>query len=84
MVKTCKAILDNGQPCPNLVEGTQDYCPYHLAQQTTTSKKAIGCGGIILGALATLATILAIFGKIASLFQRKPPPKRKSKGRKRR
>jgi hypothetical protein len=79
--KTCKAILENGQPCPNLVEGNQDYCPYHLANQTTMPKKAIGCGGMILGALGTIGMI--VFG-VMRLLTAGQSKKRKSKGRKKR
>lgn len=79
--KTCKAILENGRPCPNSVEDGQDYCPYHLAQQTTTPKKVVGYGGIILGALGTIG--MMIFG-ILKLLAGSPPPKGKSKGRKKR
>lgn len=79
--RTCKTILENGQPCPNLVEGDQDYCPYHLAQQTTIPKKALKYGSIILGALGTIGTI--VFG-VRKLLAGSPPTKGKSKGRKKR
>ena len=37
-MKSCKAELSDGKPCPNQADEDQEYCPYHLAEQDKKMK----------------------------------------------
>lgn len=59
-MKSCKAKLPDGKPCPNQVDEGQDYCPFHLANQITLPKK------ILLVALSVLGPLVIIKDKVGS------------------
>jgi hypothetical protein len=53
-MNSCKAKLPDGQPCPNQVDEGQDYCPFHLANQITLSKKLLSFALPVLGVVAAV------------------------------
>ncbi|MCL4300881.1 MAG: hypothetical protein KJ077_34410 [Anaerolineae bacterium] len=61
--KTCKALLKNGQPCPNQVDEGQDFCPYHLSRETSIWKKILaGITGVLGILVGILLVAIKIFG----------------------
>jgi RNA polymerase subunit RPABC4/transcription elongation factor Spt4 len=60
--KTCKAVMENGQRCPNLTEGDQDLCPYHLAGQ---AQKRTGLASIVLGVISTVGIVITVVSQSA-------------------
>ena len=45
-MKSCKAELPDGKPCPNQVDDGQEYCFFHLAEQDKELKEILGWGAI--------------------------------------
>ena len=56
IMKLCKAELPDGKPCPNKVDEGQEYCPYHLADQDSKTKKKLS---IATGAVTVLSFVVA-------------------------
>lgn len=60
-MKSCKAELSDGKPCPNQADEDQEYCPYHLAEQIAMPKKILSFALPILGIVAA-AVLNQLFG----------------------
>ena len=58
----CKAELPDGKPCPNQADEGQEYCPFHLADQTTLPKKILSVALPVLG-VVTSAVVAAVLKK---------------------
>jgi len=52
-MKPCKAKLPDGKSCPNQADEGQEYCPYHLANQTSKVGKIFKTMAAILAAVFT-------------------------------
>jgi len=61
-MKSCKAKLPDGKPCPNQVDDGQEYCFFHLADQDAKTKKNLS---IAAGAVTALSLVAAGIYKVA-------------------
>ena len=64
-MKSCKAELSDGKPCPNQADEDQEYCLYHLAEQIAMPKKILTVALPILGVVASAvaaAVLKQLFG----------------------
>ncbi len=62
-MKSCKAELSDGKPCPNQADEDQEYCPYHLAEQIGMPKKILAVVLPILGVVAS-AVVAAVLKQL--------------------
>ena len=55
-MKSCKAKVPDGKPCPNKVDEGQEYCQHHLSSQNTMVKNILSIAGTV--ALGVVAIVL--------------------------
>lgn len=66
-MKSCKAKLPDGKPCPNQLDEGQEYCPFHIANQNTKAKNTLSILGTVLVFVGT-GFIAAV--KLVAKFKR--------------
>lgn len=67
-MKSCKAKLPDGKPCPNQLDEGQEYCPFHIASQNTKAKNILSIAVTILGVVGTfIVAVVKFVAKIKRL-----------------
>ena len=70
-MKSCKAKLPDGKPCPNQVDDGQEYCFSHLAEQDKKMKDILlPIGGTIV-TVAVAGIVFVIKEALASFSSKK-------------
>jgi len=67
-MKSCKAKLSDGKPCPNQVDDGQEYCFFHLADQVSKIKKGFSIGA---GVVTVFGVAVAGIHKVAKFVASK-------------